>query len=210
MIDFIKGKITGFDSEIIKSFKKLPPDKYEKSKGYYFRFRRFSKFRVINQKINFLSETNFFQDKKTNRYAGGLKRQFQPISEKVKLKIIKIFKINFLRFIKNEKKIEVGLHQLRIKCGKNFVGYPVPEGWHKDGFDYVILINFGSTNIKGGITRIKQSIDQSNDVFSSFLKKGEFLFVNDKKYFHYTDPINVVNQPTEGTRDTLVITIKKI
>ena len=78
------------------------------------------------------------------------------------------------------------------------------------GFDYVILINFGSNNIKGGITRIKEKIDQNNDSFSSFLKRGEYLFVNDKKYFHYTDPINVSNNTEKGSRDTLVITIKII
>ena len=47
------------------------------------------------------------------------------------------------------------------------------------------------------------------DTFSSFLEKGEFIFTNDKKFFHYTDPINVKKQNIEGSRDTLVITIKQ-
>ena len=40
--------------------------------------------------------------------------------------------------------------------------------------------------------------------------KREYLFVNDKKYYHYTDPINVSNNIGKGSRDTLVITIKII
>ena len=49
------------------------------------------------------------------------------------------------------------------------------------------------------MTRIKEKIDQSNDTFSAFLK-GEHLFVNDKKYYHYTDPINVSNNIGKGSK----------
>ena len=209
MIDFLKGKIKSSQKKISQSFKFLPPDKYEKSKGYYFRFRNFSKIVIKNKIVDFSTDTKFFQNKKTNRYAGGIKRKFNPIKKNIKILMVKLFRENFHSLIKY-KNVEVGFHQLRIKCGKDFVGYPVPEGWHKDGFDYVILINFGSNNIKGGITRIKEKIDQNNDSFSSFLKRGEYLFVNDKKYFHYTDPINVSNNTEKGSRDTLVITIKII
>ena len=74
--------------------------------------------------------------------------------------MVKLFKENFHSLIRY-KNAEVGFHQLRIKCGKDFVGYPVPEGWHKDGFDYVILVNFGSKNIKGGVTRIKEKLTKA-------------------------------------------------
>ena len=209
MIDFLKGKIKSSQKKISQSFKFLPPDKYEKSKGYYFRFRNFSKIVIKNKIVDFSTDTKFFQNKKTNRYAGGIKRKFNPIKKNIIILMVKLFRENFHSLIKY-KNAEVGFHQLRIKCGKDFVGYPVPEGWHKDGFDYVILVNFGSNNIKGGITRIKEKIDQDNDTFSSFLKRGEYLFANDKKYFHYTDPINVSNNTEKGSRDTLVITIKII
>ena len=209
MIDFLKGKIKNPQKNIFQSFKFLPPDKYEKSKGYYFRFRNFSKIIIKNKIVDHLTDTKFFQNKKINRYAGGIKRKFSPIKKNIKFLMVKLFKENFHSLIRY-KNAEVGFHQLRIKCGKDFVGYPVPEGWHKDGFDYVILLNFGSKNIKGGVTRIKEKIDQNNDTFSAFLKKGEYLFVNDKKYYHYTDPINVSNNIGKGSRDTLVITIKII
>lgn len=209
MIDFFKGKLNKTSEIIIKSFRFLPPDRYEKSKGFYFRFRKFSKIIIKDKKINQLIDTNFFQKKKINRYVGGIKRKFEPIDEKIRLLMIDMFNKNFYSLV-NSRNFEVGFHQLRIRCSKDFVGYPVPEGWHKDGYDYVILINYGSYNIQGGITRIKERIDQNNDTFSTFLKKGEFLFINDKKYFHYTDPINVNKKFSKGSRDTLVITIKNL
>ena len=106
-----------------------------------------------------------------------------------------------------KKKVEVGFHQLRIKCSNDFVGYPVPEGWHKDGFDFVVIINFNSENIEGGITRIKDNLI-NKDVFSAFLNKGDYILLNDKKYYHYTDPINITKKAKKGNRDTLVITVK--
>ena len=86
----------------------------------------------------------------------------------------------------------------------------MPEGWHKDGFDYVSLINFASKNISGGISRIRNEIHKKNDVdnYSCFLNAGEFLFFCDKEFFHFTDPIIVKNNKFKGYRDTLVVTFK--
>ena len=209
MIDFEKGKISKISKRVINSFNKLPPDTNEKSQGKYFRYRKFSRMIVSNRKFSTIGNTKFFQNKKINRYAGGKIRKFRPIDPKVLNEFAIIFKSNFLEKI-SKKRIEIGFHQLRIKCGKNYVGYPVPEGWHKDGFEYVIILNIGSKNIKGGVSRIKNEIDSDHDVFSWFLDKGEYILLNDRKFFHYTDPINVANNKSEGSRDTLVITIKSI
>lgn len=207
MIEFNKGKIEKLDKRILKSFNFLPADPYEKTKGYFFRFRKFSRILINNKKIVYLKDTNFFQNKKRNKYAGGQLRKFKSIDKSTLGKFIKIYQHYFSHFFSKQKNFEVGFHQIRIKCGKDFVGYPVPEGWHKDGFNFVVLLNFNSKNIKGGITRIKTDMN-GNDTFSSFLKKGEYILLNDEKYFHYTDPINVTGKFALGTRDTLVITIK--
>ena len=118
-----------------------------------------------------------------------------------------LFKENFYKYFNKNDHLSVGFHQLRIKCTKNYVGYPVPEGWHKDGFDFVSIINFNSNNIEGGTTRIRTKLNSNKDTFSSFLTSGEYIFISDKKYFHYTDPINVTNSSKKGYRDTLVITV---
>ena len=107
----------------------------------------------------------------------------------------------------NNKNISIGIHQIRIRCGTEFVGYPVPEGWHSDGFNYVVLLNVDSKNITGGITRIKFQ-KSMYDVYSVFLKSKEFIFLNDSIYNHYTDPINVYEKNKSGYRDTIVFTFK--
>lgn len=207
-IDFIKGKVNKIDLEIKKSFHYLHADKNDVSKGFYYRYRRYSRFFIKKNKLQLDDNTNFYQSKKLNRFAGGKLRKFKNISNKILEKIILLIKKNFLEFLHADKNYELGIHQLRIKCGKNFVGYPVPEGWHKDGFDEIIILNIASNNITGGTTRLKKKINSDKDDFAFFLKSGEFVYLNDRKYNHYTDPINIYNEKKKAYRDTLVFTIK--
>ena len=211
MINFLTGNIGSANKIALKSFKKLPADVYEKSKGYYFRFRKYSRITIENvlgkKEVVFLKNNFFFQEKKRNRYAGGKKRIFKEIDQKVLSYFVSLFLNQFYHLFSANKKVEVGIHLLRIKCSNDFVGYPVPEGWHKDGFDFVAIINFNSENIEGGITRIKDNLI-NKDVFSAFLNKGDYILLNDKKFYHYTDPINVTKKAKIGNRDTLVITVK--
>jgi len=208
--DFIKGKIKEINSKISNSFNKLPPDKNEKSKGYYFRFRKFSKLIYLNNKFSLDSGNDFYQSRSKNRSAGGKLRNFKEIDNDILNEVIKLIKKNFIFYLDQNKNYKFGVHFLRIKCGINYVGYPVPEGWHKDGFDYVVILNITSKNIKGGTTRLKTNLNlDKKDDFAEFLKKGEFLFLNDKKYNHYTDPINIDKENQLSYRDTIVITVKK-
>ena len=206
MIEIIKGKIK-IDNKYLSSFKRLPFDKYLKYHQKNYRLRRFSKFNIKNEKIFFEKETFFLQKETNNRFLGGVNRKYSPLEKPCLKYFSELVRKNF-NFIVSKKNFEIGLHQIRITCGKDFVGYPVPEGWHRDGFDYVAIINFASKNIEGGISRIRSSITQNSDNYSGFLAAGEYLFFNDRKFYHYADPINVSKNKKNGFRDTLVITFK--
>lgn len=208
MIEILKGKLNSFNYKSIqKSFEKLPLDQFISFSVKNYRSRRFARLIFNKKKFENNSNTIFIQSGKNNRLVGGLERKFEPIEENIKKKFQQIIIDNFDFFI-NNKKIEIGLHQIRITCGKNYVGYPVPEGWHRDGFDFISIINFKSFNIEGGITRIRDSITQNSDSYSCFLQSEEFLFLNDKKFFHFTDPINILDEKKIGFRDNLVLTFK--
>ena len=187
----------------------MPADKYLKFADKNFRNRRLTKILFKNNKFYTIKNTDFKQNKIQNRYLGGVKRNFNSINPKIVNRINKIVKEHFVKII-NSKEIQFGYHQIRITCGENYVGYPVPEGWHKDGFDFVALINISSKNIQGGISRIRNSIKENKDAdsYSCFLNSGEFLFFSDKDFFHFTDPIIVSSDKEFGYRDTIVITFK--
>lgn len=207
MINFLTGNVSKLSKHLKKSFNDLPEDKNEKSKGFYFRLRRFTKLTFKNNKFLFDENTKFYQSKKINRFAGGKIRKFSPINQNILKELKQLIKKNFLTMLPNNKNISIGIHQIRIRCGTEFVGYPVPEGWHSDGFNYVVLLNVDSKNITGGITRIKFQ-KSMYDVYSVFLKSKEFIFLNDSIYNHYTDPINVYEKNKSGYRDTIVFTFK--
>jgi hypothetical protein len=55
---------------------------------------------------------------------------------------------------------------------------------------FVALINFNSKNIYGGVTRIRDDINKNNhDIYSCKLVNGEYILINDKKFYHFADPI---------------------
>lgn len=207
MLDFVKGKLIKFDDLVHASYDNLPIDKYHVFNDKPFRFRRLDKVIVNDNSFNLVNDTDFFQDNSINHYAGGTNRKYENIESKVHNIFVDIFKSNFSKFI-NFSSYELGFHQIRIKCGLDFVGYPVPEGWHKDGFDFVVIMNISSTNILGGVTKIRSNLKDNFDHYSCLLDQGDYLLVNDKIFYHYTDPINVNDINKDGYRDSLIITIK--
>jgi len=211
MFDFIKGKISEKYVRLIKkSFDKLPDDKYLKFVNENFRKRKFSKTVFSNGLFHTIKENNFIQNKIQNKYLGGILRKYAPINKLTLKYMNELFQNDFLNFFKHDK-IEIGYHQIRITCGKNYIGYPVPEGWHRDGFDFVALINFNSENIDGGVTRIRNDINKNDhDIYSCKLVNGEYILINDKKFYHFADPIVLQEGKKIGFRDTLVITIKML
>ena len=209
MFNFLTGSVSKLSVSLKKSFEKLPVDPFQVSLKKPFRYRKFTNVKFKNHSFDSYLDGSFYQTKKINRYVGGKLRIYKSIDKLVIDEIILLFKKEFQSNLKF-KSYELGIHQIRIISSKDIVGYPVPEGWHKDGFDFVILLNINTKNIIGGISRIREKLNDNYDHFSKLLKSGEYIFINDKKYFHYADPINVKNINKKGTRDIFVLTIKKI
>ena len=46
------------------------------------------------------------------------------------------------------------MHQFRIEARSGEAGQPTPEGMHRDGVDYVLVLLVGRRNIKRGVTSI--------------------------------------------------------
>jgi hypothetical protein len=48
----------------------------------------------------------------------------------------------------------VELHQFRIEAGDGEAGLPTPEGAHRDGVDWVIVMLIDRVNVASGVTDI--------------------------------------------------------
>jgi len=204
-IEFCVKTVPPLSEGLLNSYANLPQDNYLQE-NQIFRRRRFSIAKLKNSKINTETQTKFFQDDTINHYAGGLDRIFEPLETAVRDEFISIY-LSCISPIFGDPDSEIGLHQIRITCEDEYVGHPVPEGWHTDGFDFVAIVCVAGSNFSGGTSRIKSDLELDHDSFSRTLKPTEMLIFNDRKYFHHTDPINNLRRGEMGYRDILVITI---
>jgi hypothetical protein len=104
---------------------------------------------------------------------------------------------------------EIGVHQIRIVCEGLKIGYPVPEGPHQDGFDYVAIYCINVFNAAGGVSSLYAGSKDGEMVYRGTLKAGDGLIVDDRKVFHYTSPI-AASDGGFGFRDICVVTFKRI
>jgi hypothetical protein len=192
--------LNGINSE----FKKLKNDKYLKNSKWIFRKRSFGQGTIKRKKIFWNNNNIFFQSKKINKYAGGIKRTFPKISSKLKIFAKKIILENIISKKVLLSDFNFGVHAIRIICNKYNRGFPVPEGFHTDGVNFVAIIPINQKNCVGGISYLKEQ-NSKKIVLKKKILNGKFLFFNDTKFLHYATPVSH-KKGKIGFRDMLVIT----
>jgi hypothetical protein len=102
----------------------------------------------------------------------------------------------------------IELHQFRIEARDGQKGNPTPEGVHRDGVDFVIVVMINRVNIDSGATTI---YNLDNELVGEFtlLDTFDMAIVNDHKVYHGVTPITQKVAAQEAYRDVLVITYKK-
>ena len=102
-------------------------------------------------------------------------------------------------------------HQFRIDTAGG-VGRPTPEGAHRDGVDFVVVMLVARRGVKGGETRV---FDANGPDGVRFLMQEPLtaLLLDDERVIHETTPIFPADsqegqQEHCGVRDTLVLTYR--
>ena len=193
--------------KVINSFDDLPIDKYYNNK----RYRAFSLLNVNNlnteNKVEIVDNLNFYQSITYNHgNNGGIIREYSNISN---ILIEDMTFKNFLKIFVNtiERNISmkceyIQIHQIRVYCDK--ISNKLPEGIHKDGFNMVGILCITRENIKNDNNKIYD--DNKKLVFNRQIEPGEFLIINDNKYYHEISEFNLENQFDVGYRDIFVFT----
>ena len=123
---------------LLESFKHLEIDNYLKHK-YPFRKRSFIKGELAeNLLIKTVEDTTFCQEKRLNRYLGGIKRIYPKAGDECVQYFNSLMSINkdTMQKIVGGRKVKVGIHQIRITCQNENEGLPVPEGFHQDSSNF--------------------------------------------------------------------------
>lgn len=191
-----------------QSWEDLPPDNFLNDGGHY-RFRRYSVFNwVMNDELILLPHEPHYQSTYRNNMNGGIHRDFEPMkSETINNPVLKSFiQLIAPQFsINNEKSWRIQAHQFRIVAKQDEAGNPSPEGIHRDGADFILIMVLHRENITGGVNHIYD--DSKRLLFGSVLTEaGDALLIDDRAVWHGVSEIYPIDNNKPAYRDVLVLT----
>lgn len=185
----------------------LPPDLYLKDGGKY-RFRRHSSFIIEGSQCQQVTHRAHWQPVSYNALHGGMVRWFEPMHEKLsqdqhwRLFLCQLGKV--FSQLKGSQKWYVESHQFRIDTAGG-IGRPTPEGAHRDGVDFVVVILINRQQILGGESRVFAATGRHGERFT-LQQPFTTVILDDEKVIHETTPIRPADE--KGYRDTLVLTYR--
>lgn len=195
------------------SWDRLPPDAHLKDGGRY-RRRRHACF-IQEFPSGALTQTPHrahWQPTDYNALHGGFERWFDPVEPAVAqapawLALLGSLGRLFAQ-VKDVPRWHIEAHQFRIDTAGG-VGRPTPEGAHRDGVDFVVVMLVARHGVKGGETRV---FDANGPSGVRFLMQEPLtaLLLDDERVIHETTPIFPADgqEQHDGLRDTLVLTYR--
>ena len=102
----------------------------------------------------------------------------------------------------------VEAHQFRIEAGPDLRGLPTPEGAHRDGVDWVLVLLVGRTNIVQGVTTVHHL---AGALLGSFTLAAplDTALVDDRRVLHGVTPVEPADPALPAHRDVLVLTFRR-
>ncbi|WP_284945687.1 2OG-Fe dioxygenase family protein [Acidisoma cladoniae] len=198
-----------------ESWNDLGLDQFMADGGRY-RRRRFAAFAVSNQGIRRKPHQPHYQSRDYNALNGGIARWFDPVSEGIGAHpttraILRLCDSLFTGLTPVDLRPEawhVEMHQFRIEAQPDQVGQPTPEGLHRDGVDWVLVLLVRRENVASGETTIT---DLRRQPLSSFTLADplDAALVDDSRVYHGVTAIHPLDPSRPSFRDVLVITFRR-
>ena len=198
------------------SWNDLGPDVYMADGGRY-RQRRHAVFTATARGITRQPAQPHYQSRDYNPLNGGVQRWFAPIvvddSEGSALHaILCLCRDMFDALVPpvgatHPAPWQVEVHQFRIEARAGQPGLPTPEGMHRDGVDWVLVLLIARRNVASGETRIA---DPSGHPLGSFTLTDpmDAAWVDDNRVTHGVTAIEPVDPSLPAYRDVLVVTFR--
>jgi hypothetical protein len=197
------------------SWNALGVDAYMADGGRY-RRRRFACYRATSAGIVRKPHQPHYQSRDYNPLNGGIERWFEPVTEPIGRHpvlgaILETSHQLFDRMTPAASRPDawhVELHQFRIEAGLGEAGRPTPEGLHRDGVDWVLVLMVRRENIKSGETTIYDLAKRPLGSFTLTLPLDAAL-VDDSRVYHGVTPVEPVEAGRPAYRDVLVVTFRR-
>lgn len=154
-----------------------------------------------------------FQAIDYNPLNGGVARWFEPIDPAIgggssMTTILGFCRALFESLASATPSWHIETHQFRIEARSGEEGRPTPEGLHRDGVDYVLVLLVGRRNIASGVTSINR-LDGHPLGHFTLTDPFDSALVDDTRVAHGVTPVEAIDPAQPAYRDVLVVTFKK-
>jgi hypothetical protein len=204
------GPLTDFPV-FAASWDDLGPDTYMADGGRY-RKRRHAVFAVGADGMVRQPAQPHYQSRDYNTLNGGIERWFEPVSQPVgagpTITTILTLCRRLFETMSPAPAWHVEVHQFRIEARLGQEGRPTPEGMHRDGVDYVLVLLVNRTNIASGMTSVH---DLAGTPLGHFTLTAplDAALVDDARVMHGVTPVEPLDPAEPGFRDVLVVTFRR-
>ena len=198
-----------------RSWDDLGVDAYMADGGRY-RRRRFACFRAGPEGFTRKPHQPHYQSRDYNPVNGGIQRWFDPVTEAIGAhpalhSILTTCHTLFDCLTPPPLRPDfwhVEIHQFRIEARSGHEGRPTPEGMHRDGVDWVLVLLVSRVNISEGETSIG---DLARRPLGSFTLTDplDSAVTDDNRVFHGVTPVTPLDPAQPGHRDVLVVTFRR-
>lgn len=198
------------------SWNRLPPDVHLRDGGHY-RKRRHACFiqQLPGGLLTPVAHRAHWQPTEYNALHGGFERWFDPVEAAVAQSPAWTGLLGSLGWLFGQvrpvPRWYIEAHQFRIDTTGG-AGRPTPEGAHRDGVDFVVVLMVARRGVKGGETRVFDA-HGPNGVRFVMEQPLTALLLDDARVIHETTPILPADTDAGkpegmGYRDTLVLTYR--
>ena len=148
-----------------------------------------------------------------NPLNGGIARWFAPITPESGgshslTTILAFSRALFSGLAPQVDRWKIEVHQFRIEAQPGSEGLPTPEGMHRDGVDFVLVLLVNRQNIASGTTSIHAPDGRELGRFTLTVPLDAAL-VDDSRVAHGVTPVKALDLGAPAHRDVLVVTFKK-
>lgn len=195
------------------SWDDMPCDEYMADGGRY-RSRRHATLRALPSSHVVYVEPHqpHYQSLSYNNLNGGIARHYQPIEPDIlrgpTMTAILRFCCSIFGRLAPYAHWHIEAHQFRIDAKLAAEGKPTPEGVHRDGVNFVLMLMVNRKNVVNGCTQIYDLDKRRIDSFT-LTELFDAAIVNDHHVLHGVTPIVQLDVEQPASRDVLVVTFRK-
>lgn len=153
-----------------------------------------------------------YQSKTYNDLNGGIERWFEPVDPAIGAGPVMCTILDFCHRVfaalsPDVRDWHVEAHQFRIEAKAGSAGQPTPEGIHRDGVDYVLVLMVDRINIAKGITTV-YAPDRSELGSFTLARPLDATLLDDHRVYHGVTAVEPLDPALPAHRDVLVVTFR--